>query len=131
MEKGLIVGLIIAVILIGGGFSIFSGEKTTAPTTTETPTPTPTATLPSTTGQHQVIIENFKFSPASLTIKAGDTVTWINKDSAPHTATADDKSFDSDRLETDDSFSFTFTSVGTNPYFCNIHPSMKGSVTVQ
>jgi len=79
----------------------------------------------------QVKIKDFKFTPQDLTIKAGDTVTWTNEDGVAHTATADDRSFDSDRLTQGASYSFTFTTAGAFEYFCDIHPSMRASVKVE
>ncbi|RME88605.1 MAG: hypothetical protein D6770_06610, partial [Anaerolineae bacterium] len=77
-----------------------------------------------------VTIQNFAFSPSSLEIKVGTTVTWTNMDSAPHTVTADDGSFDSGTLRNGDSFSFTFNEAGTFAYHCSIHPYMTASITV-
>jgi plastocyanin len=77
-----------------------------------------------------VSIQNFSFSPANITIKRGTRVIWINRDSAPHTATAN-KSFDSGRLGPGQRFSHTFRTAGKKAYHCEIHPSMKGSVTVK
>jgi amicyanin len=87
-------------------------------------------------GQEQTVevkIDNFSFSPATLTIAAGTTVTWINRDDIPHTVvTSDDpKAFKSKALDTDDKFSFAFTKAGTYSYFCSIHPKMTGKVVVQ
>ena len=78
-----------------------------------------------------VKIDNFSFSPAVITVKAGTTVRWTNRDDIPHTVTADDKSFKSKALDTDDSYSFTFTTPGTYKYFCYIHPHMTGTVVVE
>jgi plastocyanin len=77
-----------------------------------------------------VHIKNFKFVPATLTIKAGTTVKFVNDDSDAHTATANDKTFDSGGLDTNDSWSHTFTKPGTYNYFCAVHPYMKGLITV-
>ncbi len=77
-----------------------------------------------------VHIKNFKFVPATLTIKAGTTVTFINDDTDAHTATALDKSFDSGGMDTRDSWSHTFAKSGTYNYFCAVHPYMKGVITV-
>jgi amicyanin len=81
----------------------------------------------------QVQIANFSFSPATLTVPAGTTVTWTNRDDIPHTvvSTADPRLFKSKVLDTDDKFSFTFSKPGTYPYFCSIHPKMTGKVVVQ
>ncbi|RPJ50379.1 MAG: hypothetical protein EHM21_05110 [Chloroflexi bacterium] len=78
----------------------------------------------------EVLIQNFVFTPPSLTIPVGTTVTWTNEDQAQHTATADDKSFDSGPLAQGASFSFTFTKEGTFPYICTFHPNMVGTIIV-
>ena len=63
---------------------------------------------------------------------AGTTVTWVNEDDTPHTVVSDDrKTFRSKPLDTDDRFSFTFTTPGTYGYFCSIHPHMTGKVVVK
>lgn len=77
-----------------------------------------------------VTIDNFTFEPAQLTIKVGTTVTWKNRDDIPHTVVSAGK-FRSKTLDTDDSFSFTFTSAGEYKYFCSLHPHMTGMITVE
>jgi len=81
----------------------------------------------------EVKIDNFSFAPATLTVPAGTTLTWINRDDIPHTvvSTDDSKTFKSKVLDTDEKFSFTFSRAGTYPYFCSIHPKMTGKVIVQ
>lgn len=79
----------------------------------------------------EVKIDNFSFGPATLTVAAGTTVTWTNRDDIPHTVVSDDKIFKSKVLDTDEKFSFTFTKPGTYGYFCSIHPKMTGKVVVQ
>jgi plastocyanin len=79
----------------------------------------------------EVTIENFAFDPGTLTIEVGDTVTWTNNDSAPHTATADDDTFDSGSLAQGDTFSHTFEEAGTFPYVCTFHPNMVGEIVVE
>jgi plastocyanin len=79
-----------------------------------------------------VKIDNFTFDAQTITVPAGTTVTWVNNDDTPHTVVADDhKSFRSKPLDTDDKFSFTFTTPGTYGYFCSIHPHMTGKVLVK
>lgn len=78
--------------------------------------------------EHIVEITGFNFIPESLTVKAGDTITWINKDIAPHTASADDKSFDTGELKQNESASITVSSDQTITYFCKFHPSMKAKL---
>jgi plastocyanin len=79
-----------------------------------------------------VLIQNFRFKPAQITIKRGMKIRWINKDSHPHTATANNgRSFDSGRLGKGQSYTHTFRSMGTKKYHCEIHPFMRGSVVVK
>jgi plastocyanin len=79
-----------------------------------------------------VLIQDFSFKPAHITIKRGTKVRWINKDSTAHTATANNgRSFDSGRLGPGKSYTHTFKSVGKKPYHCEIHPHMKGRITVK
>ena len=78
-----------------------------------------------------VTIANFAFSPATVTIQVGDSVTWTNEDSTPHTATAEGGSFDTGQLANGDSESVTFDTAGTFAYVCSIHPQMTGSVVVE
>src|ERR1700743_1727574 len=75
-----------------------------------------------------VTIDNFVFEPGKLTIKAGTTVTWTNRDDIPHTVAAKDRSFKSKAMDTDESFSFTFTAPGEYEYFCSLHPHMTGTI---
>ena len=76
-------------------------------------------------------IDNFVFGPEDLTVSVGTTVTWINEDDIPHTVVADDKSFKSRVMDTDERFSFTFTKPGEYGYFCSLHPHMVGKVIVK
>jgi plastocyanin len=80
----------------------------------------------------QVTIDNFSFTPATLTVSAGTAVTWVNHDDIPHTVVSDDKTtFKSHALDTDEKFSFTFAKPGTYSYFCSLHPKMTAKVIVQ
>jgi plastocyanin len=78
-----------------------------------------------------VKIDNFTFEPETMTVKAGTTVTWTNQDDIPHTVVASGRAFKSKALDTDDKFSFTFTTPGAYEYFCSLHPHMKAMVTVE
>ena len=78
-----------------------------------------------------VNIDNFAFGPAVVTVPVGATVTWSNHDDDPHTIVADDHSFKSKALDTDEKFSFTFSKPGEYSYFCSIHPHMTGKVVVK
>jgi amicyanin len=82
--------------------------------------------------KYQVKIDNFSFTPATLTVPVGATVTWTNQDDVPHiVVSSEGKTLKSPVLDTDQKFSFTFTKAGTYPYFCAIHPKMTGKVVVQ
>jgi plastocyanin len=76
-------------------------------------------------------IANFAFSPNPITIKVGDTVTWTNKDTAPHDVTSQGGPFASQTLNTGATFSYTATTPGTFTYICTIHPYMVGTLIVQ
>lgn len=76
-------------------------------------------------------IENFSFSPATVTVPVGTTVRWTNRDDIPHTVVSDDKAFKSKALDTDENFTYTFSKPGTYSYFCSIHPKMTAKVVVQ
>ena len=78
-----------------------------------------------------VEIDNFTFTPPTLTVKTGTTVTWRNQDDIPHTVASSARLFKSKPLDTDDSFSFTFKDVGRYEYFCSLHPHMKGTIVVE
>jgi plastocyanin len=82
-------------------------------------------------GAKAVEIKDFAFSPSAITVKAGTKVTWTNHDGFDHTVTAEDKSFDSQHVAKDGTFEQTFQKAGTFKYFCAIHNSMTGTVTVQ
>jgi plastocyanin len=79
----------------------------------------------------EVKIDNFSFTPPTITVAAGTQVTWTNRDDIPHTVVSDDHSMKSKALDTDEKFTFTFTKPGTYTYFCSLHPKMKGTVVVQ
>ena len=77
-----------------------------------------------------VMIDNFTFEPAQLTVKVGTTVAWKNRDDIPHTVVSAGK-FRSKTMDTEDSYSFTFTAAGDYKYFCSLHPHMTGTIKVE
>src|SRR5579862_616476 len=79
----------------------------------------------------EVKIDNFSFTPATLTVTVGTTVTWTNRDDIPHTVVSTDGVFQSKVRDTDEKFSYTFTRPGTYPYYCSVHPKMTGKIVVQ
>jgi plastocyanin len=121
---------------------VFVGCSSSASTTTTTPAGGSVGTNPAAggggtgttaapaAGGATVDISGFAFSPASVTVKVGESVTWTNKDSVPHTVTAADGSFDSGSLAQGASFSFTFQKAGTYTYRCTVHPSMPTATVI-
>jgi plastocyanin len=81
-------------------------------------------------GGTAVAISGFAFNPGTITVKPGTAVTWTNNDSATHTITADDGSWDSGAVAKGKTFSRAFASAGTYTYHCAVHPSMTGKVIV-
>jgi plastocyanin len=79
-----------------------------------------------------ISIDNFTFTPQTLTVKAGTTVTWTNKYDIPHGIASENNAFArSKALDTDDNYSFTFTTPGTYKFFCYVHPHMTGTIVVE
>lgn len=116
MKKTLLIPVLMTFALVGAGCNTASTTNTV--NTTATPT----------TGQ-AVTIKNFAFSPATLTVKAGSTVTWTNQDTIAHDVKGD--TFQSATLNTGDAFQFTFDKAGTYEYICGLHPTMKGTIIVE
>src|SRR6202051_4104923 len=92
--------------------------------------PRVSATQPSSTAA-EVKIDNFTFGPQTITVPAGTTVTWTNKDDIPHTVVSTDGVFKSKVRDTDEQFSYKFDKAGTYSYYCSVHPKMTGKVVVQ
>jgi plastocyanin len=80
---------------------------------------------------HTVTVEAMQFSPASLDIKAGDIVIWMNKDPFPHEVTAGNGAFHSGAIQAGRSWTYTASAKGVFPYFCGLHPGMKASIVVR
>lgn len=96
------------------------------------PNPEETPEIPVGDGENvEVTIEDNAFNPATVTISAGDTVRWTNLDSTTHTVTGTGTNFGSENLNQGDSYEFLFTDPGTYEYYCEIHPSMTGTVIVE
>jgi plastocyanin len=79
----------------------------------------------------QIVIKDYMFAPNSVTVKAGTTVKWTNKDDEPHTVVSDAALFRSGAIDTDETFSFKFDKPGTYHFTCSIHPRMIGTITVE
>jgi plastocyanin len=95
------------------------------------PAVAPGAATPAVAGKAEVNIDNFNFSPATLTVKAGTQITWTNGDDIPHTVVGDGRTFKSKVLGTGEKFTFTASKPGTYSYSCSIHPNMTGKVVVE
>jgi plastocyanin len=127
----------LALLTLAFGLASCGGGDSTS-TETETVTePEPSATAPGPAAQGgeaeraaKVQIVEFAYGPDPVKVEAGGKVIWQNMDSTPHTATADDSSFDTGPLEEGKLKSETFKEPGTYPYHCEIHPSMHGTVEV-
>jgi plastocyanin len=104
----------LGLLLLAGLTQVLAGEAVKAAASTAT-----------------VNIDNFKFTPATLTVTAGTTVTWKNEDDSPHRIGDQTGSFKSAALDTDDTFSHTFAAPGEYPYICTIHPYMVGKIIVK
>lgn len=91
----------------------------------------PLAAMADDASKMTVVIKDFDYAPMDVTIPAGGSVTWTNRDGEPHTVTALDGTFRSGALDQDQSFTFTFAKPGTYAYLCSIHPKMRATVTVK
>jgi len=106
-------------LLTAAGMVMLWGVEVSIPSAAETPDAT------------KVVVKDFKFMPTPLTVKAGSTVTWTNKDDDVHTVVSDTGAFKSGAMDTNDSFSFKFDEPGTYHFTCSLHPRMVGTIVVQ
>ena len=79
---------------------------------------------------HEIVVQGFQYVPATLQVRRGDVVVWVNKDPLPHTATAPG-AFDSKSIAEGRSWRFTATRAGSFPYVCTLHSNMKGMLQVE
>jgi plastocyanin len=103
------------------------------PFATSTPGPATTAVAiqtPAASAANQIRIQDFSFTPPSLSVAAGTQVSWTNNGPSNHTVTANDGSFDSGTIQRNATFNFTFAKAGTFAYHCSIHPTMLGTIVV-
>jgi plastocyanin len=125
--------LVLVALLAVAGCGSTSSANIAAPTATTAPVATATAAATNTTGAtgNEVNVSNFQFSPASLTVKVGTTVTWKGV-SGSHTVTSDagaPMAFDQP-ISQGGTVTITFTKAGTYTYHCSIHASMHGTIIV-
>ena len=127
MKKSLIIFAIVVVLglLASKVFVPARGQSASSHYAAASPTRTHAEDGPT------ITIDNFSFMSPVLTVPVGAKVTWINHDDVPHTIVSTEDKFKSKALDTDESFSFTFTQPGSYPYFCSLHPKMVAKVIVQ
>ena len=128
-NKALIV-LVLVVVLFGGGYLLMQKSQSTSPQPTST-SEVKTVNQEGGLAKNTVERKGFAVSPSSLTVKVGDTVTWTNSDAAGHSATADDKSFDTGVFAQGENESVSLNQAGTFTYHCVAHPNMKGTIVVE
>ncbi len=136
--RGATVALVGLVLAAAGCMGPVDGS---APAQASTPAPAVQGAATSAPGPAQgqsmkIDLQNFAFAPRALTVSAGTTVVWQNDDSAAHTVTADNGSFDSGNLNPGAKFQFTFTKPGTYAYYCRYHggpggQGMSGQIIVK
>ena len=141
MNSKIIISIVIIVIVIGGGLFFLNKKNMTSQSqtsnqmqnmhTSSSAAPSSSGSSSEATATNKVDIANFAFSPATIKVKVGDTVTWTNKDSVGHSATVDDGTWDTGVLPQGKSGSEKFTKAGTFTYHCSVHPNMHGTVIVQ
>lgn len=123
----------VIVVIVIGGIYVFLKNNQPAPSATPPLKSAASVTNPNASPDSStaVMIQNFAFSPATLEIKKGKTVTWTNEDSSDHQVASDTNVFSGSPLSKGQTYSFTFNETGSFPYHCVIHPSMKGTIIVK
>ena len=116
----LILVIVIVVLIIASGYLMYANNKVPVVKNQQQTVPENLISA--------IVIQNFSFNPATLTIKVGSTVTWTNADPMPHQIKS--TIFNSAVLNNGDTFKFTFSTIGDYDYSCAIHPSMKGKIIV-
>lgn len=112
---------------------LFAGCSEPPGTPVAAPAPAPAAAPAAPAAANRVVIDNFTFSPTTLTVPVGAAVTWVNRDDVPHTVTSSTRPrpLESPALDTDDTFRHVFTAPGTYDYYCTVHPRMTGQIIVK
>lgn len=119
----------LAFVLIAAGFVASCSKSTQSPVAPASTEDKAFVTIPKSDAYYGT--DTTSFSPGSITINVGGTVTWINYDGESHNPTQDDFSWTSNEIHQNGQFTHTFTAAGTYPYHCEIHKEMKGTVTVK
>lgn len=126
--------LILAAALVAGcGSSSSGGSGGTMGAQSHSSAATGPASAPSAKAAQSatVDIKSFKYKPVTITVKKGGRVKWTNSDTAAHTATADDRSFDTQTIDKGKSKMVAMTTAGSFPYHCDFHPFMKATIVVK
>jgi amicyanin len=135
MNKSIIAVLVFSVVLVGGYFLFNSKQPTGFSDTNEVMRQNASddndVVSDEALEEAEVVISNYAYSPKTVKIKAGGTVTWTNNDNVEHTATGDKGEFDTGLIGKGQSKSITFDNPGTYSYHCTPHPYMQGSVIVE
>lgn len=124
MNNKIIIGLIIVIVIVIG-FYLFKSYQ--VPNISPSISPTTNQSEP--ISPNTIVIKNFSFNPTPMTVKTGDTVTWINQDSASHDIKIGD--ITSPKFQQGGQFQYTFNTAGTFNYSCGIHPTMTGIIIVE
>lgn len=128
MTRAMTAVLLTSAALLGG---CGGGEETAATEPATTPEPTQAASTPA-AGEVRVAMKDFKFIPQDVTVEVGETITWVNEDTAQHNAVAaDGEGPASELFNQGESYSWTAEKAGKIPYVCTIHPGMEGTITVR
>jgi plastocyanin len=138
MNKKIIIAVVVIIIIVAVVWilyanmnsNVYNNSNTVSQNTNMTNVATTTSTGEIVKPKiYNVSIKNFAFNPNTLTVNKGDTVFWTNNDPMPHQVVAD--GIKGPVMSNGQSYSFTFDTVGTVNYHCNIHPGMLGTVIVQ
>jgi plastocyanin len=116
-------GFVASAVAAGALAALVIGRAAAGDGTAQAPAPV--------SSPYVIVIKNFTFSPSSVTIPVGATVTWKNDDGPAHTVTSTSPAFDSGNLDNGQHFTFTFLKAGTYDYVCSYHPNMTGQIVVQ
>jgi plastocyanin len=119
--------LILAIVVIAGATVVIAGCTSSS---SPSPGPVTSSASTSTASQNPVAIQNYAFSPSTLTIQKGANVTWTNYDSVQHHVVSDSSAFSSPLLNKGDTYTHQFNNTGSFSYICSIHPYMKGTIVV-
>jgi plastocyanin len=140
MDKRLVAvsGVIALLVIAGGAYAVMKNRPASTTSTDNMPMSTNNSSNSSNSGNQaptatdKVSLQNFAFSPASITVAKGTTVTWTNNDTTTHTIVETDGKTgpNSGNVNPGSTYTFTFSQAGTYQYHCSIHPEMTGTVTV-